>query len=96
MRSFGNYTSLSNNIDELIKNTLTAINWKYTIENNNTYVINFPMNWYTWGSTMKIKVTNDRQCNIEVTTKLYFQIIDWGDGNRKIKKIIDELQNNEH
>jgi hypothetical protein len=41
---------------------------------------------------MKISLLNSSHCNIETKTKLVTQVIDWGDGVKKINKLISELQ----
>lgn len=85
------HTNAKSNVKEIIPIALKKLNWKYD-KNESDYIIKFPMNLYTWGSVMNIKIVNDSQFNIEVHPKLPTQVIDWGDGERKISKFMSAIQ----
>lgn len=91
MKNFLYHTNPKANVKEIIPIALEKLNWNYN-KNESNYSINFPINIFTWGSVMNIKIVNDSQFNIEVHPKLPTQIIDWGDGKRKIDKFMRTIQ----
>ncbi|MDN4015101.1 MULTISPECIES: hypothetical protein [Chryseobacterium] len=91
MKNFEYYTSPKSNIKEIIPIALEKLNWNYD-RNESHYTVKFPINLYTWGSIMDIKIINDSQFNVEVHPKLPTQIFDWGDGKRKIDKLMSTIK----
>ena len=55
MKNFEYYTSPKSNIKEIIPIALEKLNWNYD-RNESHYTVKFPINLYTWGSIMDIKI----------------------------------------
>jgi len=91
MKNYLYHTSLKSNVRENIPIALEKLNWKYN-EKDSKYTIKFPINFFTWGSVMNIKIVDDSQFNVEIHPKLPTQIIDWGDGKRKINEFMLAIQ----
>ncbi|MDO5654925.1 MAG: hypothetical protein Q4G27_02160 [Flavobacteriaceae bacterium] len=78
-------------LNQSLINSLEILGWEYDLFEKQINV-NFDLNAYSWGSTLEIELVNEQTLKLVYKTNFPLQIYDWGDSNRKIRKLMTELK----
>lgn len=91
MRKFRTYHSTQGQLAEKVLQTLKKLDWNFT-QNGQNITVDFGVSLFSWGAKLQIDVVSPHEININYRPSFPLQIVDWGEGERRIKKLIEELQ----
>jgi hypothetical protein len=80
-----------NNLNELVENTFSEMNWRYKKINSNYYEANVNMGMKSWGEDFSVNINSANE--LIVKSKLKFGLVDWGKNQNNVQIFESTLLN---